>query len=99
MNRLLMIATVLTIALHAPSATAQSDNALTPQTAPVSYSAIPAPSARATGNLLRRIQSYGCRVCRRGCVRDFKIDCYESDRWCRRQFVRCMRECWEFVCR
>ena len=99
MYRLLLIVTVLTIALNPLPATAQSGNALEPDAAPISYSAIPTPSARTTGKLLHRIQSYDCRVCRRGCVRDFKIDCYESDRWCRRQFVLCMRDCWDFVCR
>lgn len=65
---------------------------------PVRYSPIPAPAAPRT-DLLQRVQSPDCRYCRLACVEDFKIDCHASERWCRRQFVRCMRECWEQVCR
>lgn len=73
-------------------------DARSPQAAtPIRFSPIPAPTT--PGDLLQRIQSPDCRYCRLACVEDFKIDCHASERWCRRQFVRCMRECWEQVCR
>ncbi len=65
----------------------------------ISYTAIPSRPGKSIDNLLRKIQSYDCNYCRRGCAQDFKVDCYASERRCRRQFVRCMRECWELVCR
>jgi hypothetical protein len=46
-----------------------------------------------------KVQGYECRACRRACSRDYKWDCEGSEGWCRRQFVRCMRDCWEELCR
>lgn len=48
---------------------------------------------------LQKVQGYYCRACRRRCVADFRIDCEETEGWCRRQFTRCMRQCWEDECR
>ena len=95
----LMVLVVLALTLMPLRAMAQSGTLPSAQAAPVSYSAIPGRPAEAVGSLLQKIQGYECKVCRRDCVLDFKIDCYASDRWCRRQFVRCMRECWEIACR
>lgn len=96
MTRALAFLTLAMITLMPVGASAL--DARSPQAAtPVRYSPIPAPVAPA--DLLQRIQSPDCRYCRLACVDDFKIDCHASERWCRRQFVRCMRECWELVCR
>lgn len=59
----------------------------------------PSKPAEAVRGSLLKIQSYDCRACRRGCYRDFKLDCEESEGWCRRQFTSCMRNCWEDECR
>lgn len=67
--------------------------------AAIRYSPIPDVAAPGKPGLLWTVQGYGCRACRRQCVVDFKIDCYESEGWCRRQFTRCMRHCWEDECR
>lgn len=99
MGNWLMVLVVLALTLIPLQAMAQSDTLPSTQAAPVSYSAIPARPAKTAGSLLQKVQGYECKACRRDCVVDFKIDCFESDRWCRRQFVRCMRECWERACR
>jgi hypothetical protein len=60
---------------------------------------LPGKPAEAGSSSVIRVQGYECRACRRGCSRDFKWDCDGSEGWCRRQFVRCMRDCWEELCR
>lgn len=88
---LLVLALIAWLPLGAGATAARS---LQPAT-PIRFSLIPA----ARTDLLHRVQGRDCRYCRLACVEDFKIDCHASERWCRRQFVRCMRECWELVCR
>lgn len=99
MRSWLMILSILALGLMPLAAAAETTPVTAFKAEPTSYSAIPARPGKSVDNLLRKIQSYDCKYCRRGCVQDFKIDCYASDRWCRRQFVRCMRECWELICR
>ena len=49
--------------------------------------------------LVWTVQGYYCQACRRKCVVNFKLDCDADEGWCRRQFTRCMRHCWEDECR
>lgn len=44
------------------------------------------------------VQSRSCRACRRDCYVDYRINCGYSER-CRGAFTRCMRMCWEAICR
>jgi hypothetical protein len=67
------------------------------QTQLVSFA--PGVAAPKTFSPIIKVQGRACSACRRACVADWKIDCYDSDRYCRRQFVRCMRICWEDYCR
>ena len=99
MRMWMVIVAVMVLALAPLQATAETSVAEMSRAAPVAYSAIPAPRPGRAAGILRKVQGYECRSCRRQCVRDFKIDCYEEEGWCRRQFVRCMRECWEDFCR
>ena len=99
MRSRLMILPILALGLMPLAAAAETTPVAAFKAERTSYSAIPARPGKSIDNLLRKIQSYDCKYCRRECVRDFKIDCYASDRWCRRLFVRCMRECWELICR
>ncbi|MEO1720013.1 MAG: hypothetical protein AAFR23_07275 [Pseudomonadota bacterium] len=65
----------------------------------VKYSPKPSVMAAPQNQLLVPVQGRACRICRRGCVIDYKHDCYESRNWCRRQFTLCMRDCWYDYCR
>ena len=96
MQKAVALLALAMIALMPPGASAMDVRAQQAAT-PIRFSPIPAPAGR--NELLQQIQSPDCRYCRLACVEDFKIDCRGSERWCRRQFVRCMRECWEQVCR
>jgi len=64
---------------------------------PITVRFSPRPSSG--GGLVTQVQGRACSSCRQICVEDFREDCDESERWCRRQFVRCMRVCWEDFCR
>ena len=91
---LLMLVTFIPVQAFADKAPS-----LTSSLSSVAYPGPPLSSGSTSASLLLKIQGYECKYCRRQCVEDFKIECYESERWCRRQFVRCMRECWEQICR
>lgn len=56
-------------------------------------------SGAAGGGVVHKAQDLECHACRQICVEDYKVDCDESERRCRRMFVRCMRYCWDNVCR
>jgi len=58
------------------------------------------PMSRIDGpnSLVVEAQSRICRACRNSCVREYKWACGYSER-CRVGFTRCMRQCWEDVCR
>lgn len=61
---------------------------------------LPRPGAeQPSGGIIHRAQGGECRFCRRRCYLRFRIDCDASEGWCRRQFVLCMRDCWEDYCR
>lgn len=48
-------------------------------------------------SLVTPVVGRDCRICRRVCYRDYRIDCYGN--WCRKAFTRCMRGCWYEFCR
>lgn len=90
---------LLVLAFFPVRAIAEKDSSQTSRLSSVVYPVPLSPFGGNSGSLSLKVQSYECKYCRRQCVEDFKIECYESERWCRRQFVRCMRECWEQICR
>ena len=68
------------------------------QVVPVLFSYRP-PALHPGESRLHRVQGGECRYCRRRCFVRYRIDCDDSESWCRRRFVLCMRACWEEVCR
>lgn len=66
---------------------------------PTLTSGVGLPAPPRTFSPILKIQGRACTACRATCVQDWKTDCYDSESYCRRQFTRCMRICWEDYCR
>lgn len=100
---ILMLATVLVA--HVLPASAQEQAQKLPRLelvagAGASMSIVPRQAAGGM-SVVRPVQYHGCRRecrrCRRDCIADWKWDCVGPD--CRRGFTRCMKVCWEDICR
>ena len=89
----LLALTILTSAFAAQAQTTPSLPILQIAATPLQFSAKPGMASQVV-----TVQGRSCRRCRRGCVRDFKIDCYGSESQCRRGFVLCMRSCFYDYC-
>lgn len=97
---LIAAAALLLSALSVTPATAAGATGAGLQPLQVAYAAgalAQSPMPGAGQSLVTPVVGRDCRICRRVCYRDYRIDCYAN--WCRKAFTRCMRDCWYEVCR